>query len=168
MGGKYEQVLKKLTKLPAQDLKYQDKVVAFITSYDGERTPSSLALDYYKARERKEELEEKLKAVNLEIEAFKQLMEISYEVAGLSSVTLFGADGAPYHAKAFDLRKEPCPVVKNKDVYRQWCVDNGYKDQLQLWPSTTETIVKERLLDGKDLPDGVEAFYRTKIVMRQT
>jgi hypothetical protein len=32
-----------------------------------------------------------------------------------------------------------------------------------LWPSTTQAIVKERLLDGKETPDGIKAYARPKI-----
>jgi hypothetical protein len=40
----------------------------------------------------------------------------------------------------------------------------GYERQLQLWPSTMNGVVKERLLAGEEPPDGTEAFSYTKVV----
>ena len=41
----------------------------------------------------------------------------------------------------------------------------GYENQLQLWPSRMNAIVKERLLHGEPNPDGCEAYVSTKVVL---
>ncbi len=37
----------------------------------------------------------------------------------------------------------------------------GYERQLQLWPSTMNTVVKERTLNAEPAPDGIEVYSRT-------
>ena len=60
---------------------------------------------------------------------------------------------------------EPNAVVRDKSVYRQWCVDNGFGELMVLPWQTTNSITKERLEDGNPEPEGIEVFSRTKVVL---
>jgi hypothetical protein len=60
-------------------------------------------------------------------------------------------------------QSEPYAVVEDKDKFRKWCVENELGEQLQLWPTTTQSIVKQRLLAGDTLPDGVTATNKPKL-----
>jgi len=92
------------------------------------------------------------------------------------------------------VRKEPYGQVTDKEAFRRWCVappdacmdcgegeaapghdvsvdgahpfhpGGGMERQLQLWPSTMNAVVKERLIAGDPLPDGTTAWAKTKIV----
>lgn len=44
----------------------------------------------------------------------------------------------------------------------------GLANQLQLWPSSMNTLAKERCLQGDEPPDGVETYAWTKILFRQS
>jgi hypothetical protein len=58
---------------------------------------------------------------------------------------------------------EPHGTVEDKDKFRKWCIENGLGEQLQLWPSTMQSIVKQRLLAADTLPDGVTAANKPKL-----
>lgn len=64
-------------------------------------------------------------------------------------------EAAPWH-------EEPLDGLADAHAYKP---GGGYERQLQLWPSTMNGVVKERLLTGEELPDGTEAFSYTKVVL---
>lgn len=171
--GKYEDILPLLRKMPSsalfEDPKYGEKVEAMKRLLlegdpDNDKPPtfteitgSALALEYTLLRREKGRIEDELSGVNLRLEAVKQLMLVQFEQEGVKSVTL--ADGT-------NVRHQPEPhaVVKNPDVFRQWCIDNGLERSLQLPWAKTNAMTKEFLLRGETPPDGVEAFQKDKVV----
>lgn len=162
--GKYADVIDKLPKLLGTEPTYQAKVnfvKELIEQETGfQRYASALALRYNVVRAEKEELEEQLSQINLRLEAISQLMINQYEVEATSRIVL--TDGY-----SISTQPEPHAVVEDKEVFRVWCIDMGLGNELMLpWPKTN-SITKERLLNGDPEPAGVRAYTRTKIVRRK-
>lgn len=63
-------------------------------------------------------------------------------------------EAAPWH-------DELTSTDENTHAFRP---GGGMERQLQLWPSTMNAIVKERLVVGMEPPDGVAAFSYTKVM----
>lgn len=166
--GKYAAVLadRNLPRLPPADASYQAKVDQLKT-FIVDRQAVQLADNYIKWRREKARIEEMLSAANLQLAAYEQLLEDSQERGaagwgdyGVKENALRLPSGATVR-----VQREPYGKVVDKEAFRQWCIANGYANQLQLWPSTMNGIVKERLLAGEREPDGTEAYSYTKIVL---
>jgi hypothetical protein len=163
--GKYDAVLQGLSKLPPADLNYQQKI-----EQAKEQVPTreavALAEHYANLRLQKAEAEAALSAVNLQIAAYEQLLAESQE-AGAAGWGAYGVKENALRLASGDtirVQPEPSGKVVDKEAFRQWCIENGYANQLQLWPSTMNAIVKERLLQGDPGPEGTEVFLYTKVV----
>ena len=162
--GKYDAVLPglpKLVELPA----YQERVDQVKQTLVEVRVVE-LAAFYVSLREKKREIEEELGALNLQITACEQLLAASQE-AGAEGWGLYGVKDNAIRLPNGDtvrVQLEPSGKVVDKEAFRLWCLANGYERELQLWPSTMNALVKERLLAGEPEPDGCEAYSYTKIV----
>ena len=64
-------------------------------------------------------------------------------------------EAAPWHNE---------PALADDPQVHPFKPGGGYERQLQLWPSTMNGVVKERLLAGEEPPDGTEAFSYTKVM----
>jgi hypothetical protein len=165
-AGKYDAVLPGLPKLPPSDLDRQEKIEQAkreITNRDA----VALADGYIKLRAVKDEYNEVLSTINLRIEAYEQLLAESQE-AKAEGWGRYGVKENALRLPTGDtvrIQLEPYGKVVDKDTFREWCLEHGYGNQLQLWPSTMNAIVKERLLAGEPEPDGTEAYAYTKIVL---
>lgn len=182
--GKYAKVLPKLQPLPPQDASYQEKVDEAKRKVIGEdREPTAMAERYAILRrglgpplDTPEAVKlitrlgrEGLKALSsqceLWIKAYEQLLAESQE----AKEEAWGRFGMKENAlrlpsgETVRIQKEPYAKVVDKETFRVWCIANGYESQLQLWPSTTAAIVKERLLLGEPEPDGTQAFSYTEV-----
>jgi hypothetical protein len=164
--NKYDAVLPGLPKLPPADAGRQEQVDR-VKEAVVHRDPVGMADDYVALREKKDALKAQLSRLEVMIDAYEQLLAASQED---------GADGwGRYGVKANALRlptgdtiriqPEPYGKVVDKETFRLWCLANGYERQLQLWPSTTNAVVRERLLRGEPEPDGTEAYAYTKVVL---
>lgn len=192
--GKYDAILNTLKPVPPQDQPYQQRVDAVketlapldtrdvAAEYVGLRKGRGRPVDLLFAKglnvTREEEqrilvdalgkdgIEALLKVCNLRIEAATQLL-IARQEAGVGGWGEYGVkdnalrmeDGGTIRVKS-----EPYPQVKDKEAYRLWCIANGYETQMQLWPTTTAAIAKERRLNGDPDPDGVEVFRKESLV----
>lgn len=162
--GKYDEVLPNLPKLlaeaPRQEKIDQEKAKVVV------REPSLMAESYIALRAAKDGLKAQLSSVELKIEAYEQLLTESQE----NQEDGWGRYGVKDNAlrlptgDTIRIQPEPYGKVVDKEAFRLWCIANGYERQLQLWPSTMNALVKERLLAGEPEPDGTEAFSYTKIV----
>lgn len=163
--GKYDTVLPGLPVLPPEDPKRQDKInqIKEKIGYDA----LTLAQGYVKLRAEKDELAAELSDVQLSIDAYEQALAESQEAQGAGWGDYGAKDNMLRLATGESVRvqPEPCGQVKDKEAFRLWCIAAGYERQLQLWPSTMQSIVKERLLAGEPEPDGVEWFRRNKIFL---
>ena len=160
MAGKYDDVNPRLPRFQ-QEPRYQDKVQdakADVLARIG-NTPSSpeLVRAFVERRNHVDSLKEQLSAANLELEAISQLITDQFDDEGVYSMKVQGA--------TVRLQIEPYASVKDRDAFWRWCIANGLEESMTLPWQTTNSITKERLLDGKSEPDGVEAFQKTKLVL---
>lgn len=116
----------------------------------------------------KDGLEALLYECNLKIEAVTQLLikseddsEPGWGMYGAKANAVRLSDGT-----SISVQEEPSCKVENKDEFRKWCIREGLENSLQLWPSTMEAITRDRLVRGLPEPDGVTAYRRRKIVLR--
>jgi hypothetical protein len=116
------------------------------------------AVGYRESRFVKEALKEHAKAIELTLEAYQQLAIGQLEVeGGVTSLKL--ADGS-----TFRVQDEVYVGVVDKEAFRKWCIAAGLEMSLQLWPGTTTSMTKERLIAGEPEPDGVKAYMKPKVV----
>lgn len=162
--SKYDLVLPGLPVLQPADSAWQAKVQQFKDEVS-DRKAMSLATSYVALRAAKEEINKQLSDINLKIEAYEQLLDTSQSTKaegwgkyGVKDNALRLPDGTTIRVE-----KQPYGQVKDKEAFRQWCIANGYENQLQLWPSVMNALVKERLLAGEPEPDGCEAFGKTTV-----
>lgn len=129
--------------------------------------PVALAEEYARVRAAKDDLEAAISPLNLRLEALTQMLVADQEAGANAAWGAYGvgenslrlASGATIR-----IQHEPTGKVVDPDAYRQWCVENGYASRMQLWPSVTNAIVKERLLTGEPLPEGTAAFSFSKLI----
>lgn len=180
--GKYDSVLPGLKPLPAADPSYQDKVDGvkrLITDRDafklaqgyavlrkGSGPPlSAVESEGLIKRLGKDGLKALASTCEVLVKAYEQLLEESQD-AGAAGWGMFGVKDNALRLPSGEtvrIQKEPYGKVIDKEKFRQWCVANGYETQLQLWPSTMNALVKERLMAGEAEPDGTEAFSYTEV-----
>ena len=160
--GKWDDVLTRLTKLPPEfrdgGHSYQEQV-RLAASQLVESKPEDLARRWKKLRAEEEELEVQAKALRLQLRAVEMKMEESFEASGVKRIE-FVEGGSVTH------NPEPHTVVVDKDAFRKWCIENGLQDQLNLIWQTTNSIVKQRLDAGQDLPPGLDCFAKPKFILR--
>lgn len=164
--GKYDTVLTALRPVPPPS--YQDKIDEAKIEITG-TTATELAALYTSLRQEKRDAESELQRVNITLEAVTQLLVASQE-SGAEGWGQYGTTDNTLRLVTGDkiaIQREPYGQVKDKESFRLWCLANGYGGQLQLWPTTMNAIVKERLLAGEELPDGCEVFAKDKIVYTQ-
>ena len=162
--GKYATITPRLPKYVDPDKKRVDKVTAVAESVEHDAIGRGVAINaahvaacYEDLRKEKEALDEKQYSLQLELDAFTMLILKYYEAEGVSSMTLQGGG-------VVRVQQEPSPSVIDPVAFRQWCLDHGYADQMKLNPSTAAALVKERLVNGETVPDGVEVSAYSKIV----
>jgi hypothetical protein len=163
--GKYDHVLQNLSPLPPEDPKRQEVIDQIKESLGHDAT--LIARGYINFRTRKEELKAALSEVQIQIDAHEQALTESQEIQSAG----WGEYGAKDNmlrlstGETIRIDHEPMGKVVDKEAFRVWCINNGYERQLQLWPTTTNAICKERLLAGKPEPDGCETFAWRKVVL---
>lgn len=162
--GKYAHITSRLPKFVDPDTDRVTILTATIQAIKDETSKagrhlnaSYVATQYETIRLEKTEVEEKLFDLNFQIQAFEQLLNDYYEVEGITSLKLDSGCSVR-------IQYEPYANVVDRQAFRQWCLSQGFEDQMQLHPSTTQALVKERLLDGENEPDGVKAYVKSKIV----
>lgn len=187
MAGKYAKVVKTLPKFKGKDA--QDQRIAALAEKitqepDFVRHASALAATYTKLRAMRTILDHVESSLELRTKAIEQLALDQFENEATLAIKL--DEGVVIFeealgdladevlaVKALDVQlnlsptvyyqSEPHGTVEDKDKFRKWCIDNGLGEQLQLWPSTMQSIVKQRLLAADTLPDGVAATNKPKL-----
>jgi hypothetical protein len=162
MGSKYAKLARSLPSLPEDDNPKQQLVNKRKREIliKEPRTGVHFTTKWLITRAKKDLLEAQLAEVEIEVEAYKQLLMDQYEVEGITRLRLDSGDGAR-------LQYEPHLVVEDHDKYRQWCINTGLGRSLALpWP-TGNSMLKERLMNGLPEMDGTRAFIKTKVVREQ-
>lgn len=162
MASKYAKVIDSLPRLAGEEPAYQDKVNAVKLAVLAEmpRHASAFAKRYAEIRREKNALEDQVSELNLQLTAVEQLMVDQYEVEGTTSLKLDTGESVA-------VQIEPYASVQDKDKFRQWCIAEGLENLMSIPWSTTNSLVKQRLLDGQPEPPGVTAYARSKIVLRK-
>jgi hypothetical protein len=187
MAGKYAKIVKTLPKFQGKDAQSQRiEALAQAISQEPEfvRQASALAAIYTKLRAMRAILDHVESSLELRTKAIEQLALDQFENEATlaikldEGVVIFEEAVADLmdeimNVKSIDVQlnlsptvyyqSEPYAVVEDKDLFRKWCVENGLGEQLQLWPTTTQSIVKQRLLAADTLPDGVTATNKPKL-----
>lgn len=164
--GKYAHIIDKLPKMLGTEPAYQEKVNAVKLEIVKELTtfmpPSGadFARLYAEARAQKDEIEESLSGIDLQLTALAQLIDSQYEVEGVTSIRL---ESGP----SVSVQYEPHTLVEDKEAYRLWCISQGFEKQMVLPWMSTNSIVKGMLLEGEPEPPGTKAHCRTKLVLRK-
>lgn len=189
--SKYASVLPRLEHEEIILDAYQEKVEAekdVITDYGTvTHTPESLGRLYRQAREGAgppatgqeiatlverfgvEGLEQLRYLAQIRVTALEQMLSRSYELEE-PGWGLYGAQDNAVRlpsGHSISITPEINVKVENPDAFREWCIKNGLGHKLQLWPSTTAAITKERLVAGAKPPTGVVAKQRPKINFRR-
>lgn len=159
--GKYTKFESTLPRMLDPDAKYQDKInarKAEIIEGDplGTNRASLLAAKYVAVRKQKAEVNKLLRDVNLELEAYGQLISDAFEREGVTNMKLAAGVRVESHL-------EPYAQVTDRDAFRLWCIEQGLERSLQLPWGTTNSLVKERLVAGAPEPPGVSAFMKSKV-----
>jgi hypothetical protein len=159
--GKYAKVLEKLPILLGTDPKRLEKVLAvkkaMLEENRGLLKASTAAQEYVNIRIEKEAFEEILEEIQLRFEAIKLILGDAYENEDVTSLGL--ADG-----RTVRIQYEPHAKVFDWNANREWAVKNGLTGLLMLpWP-TVNSLTKDMLVGGLDVPDGVEPFAKPKVV----
>ena len=116
------------------------------------------------------QLEGLLKEVHEEIDAHSQLLIESCQAKEKGWGQYGAADNMLRLPNGTTIRidKEPGVTVVDPEKFRLWCVANGLEQALRLWPSTTESLTKERLVAGAPPPDGIDvSYFFEKIVYKK-
>lgn len=182
MAGKYSHITPHLPKFVGNDAGYQAKVQEtkqLILEAEGVTwlPASRLTQDYVALRDEVDMIKAQLSDANLRLEAVSQMLQNQFEVEGVGSLTVSGVGNVR-------LQTEPYAQVKDKEVFRQWCINTcslcgTHKDKhadadhrpmtlessLALPWQTTNSTVKELLLAGQPEPDGIECFQKTTPVL---
>lgn len=164
MASKYASVLPGLPRFPGSDPGYAEKVEAekqkLLADPSFPSDAFGLATEFANLRAQEDEWEEGLKALRLRMDAVTNLLIERYDIDQGKSVTL--ASGA-----TVSYQPEPYTSVEDRDVFRQWALDNGYERSLALPWQTTNAVAKELLLKGEDIPAGTKVWMRPKLVLRK-
>ena len=187
MAGKYAKIVKTLPKFQGRDAQ-SHRIAAVVEEIkqDPEFTQqaSALAATYTKLRAMRKILDHVESSLELRTQAIEQIALDQFENEATlaikldEGVVLFEEAVADLideimGVKSYDIQlnltptvyyqAEPYAVVEDKEAFRLWCIANGLASKLQLWPTTTQSIVKERLLAADTLPDGVSATNKPKL-----
>jgi hypothetical protein len=159
--GKYDAVIANLPRLPTalkeggnnRQFEVDQKKAEF-----PDRAPSALLTAYAALRAEADTMDEKRKELGLRIEAVADLIIEIYEGEGITSLRVAGIGTV---RTQFD----PYARVSDPSTFRQWCLDNGFGDQMQLPWMTMNSVAKERLLANEEPPPGVEVYVKPKPVL---
>lgn len=173
MAGKWAYLKEKYPKIPV-DAEYQQKIDAVLddASEDNptfkryglplrELPDNDFKEEYLKRRDELDDINARLKVLNLEIEAMTRLLVARFEDEGTSSVTY--DDGV-----SLGVSPEPYPFVEDPAALLAWIKRKGMEDMLTLNYQTMASLVKERL-EGKvnePLPDGINVYMKDKLSCR--
>lgn len=123
----------------------------------GKLTAINVARMYRMVRVLKEAMSRQESITNTIIDAYTEILVNQYEAEGVRSMSL--EDGGTIRWE-----EQPHAKVIDKTANRKWAIANGMENELQVHWNVLNAIAKELLLNGKDLPDGVELVARPKVV----
>lgn len=157
MAGKYSKIsLPTLTPEPDRQYKILEVSNHFNLS---EKSTGELGALFIAAVTHLEEIEDKRSLAQLQKEAIEQELLKAMEDEDMTS---FKTTSGLLYTQA-----EPYSVVKDKVAYHEWIKKRKLGKLMQVLWQTTNSMVKDMLLEGEPLPPGIEAFMKTSIRYRR-
>lgn len=115
---------------------------------------------YCAVRDEKDELEERIKKLNVELEALSQLLITDMEREGTDLFRL-------QTGESLSIKDEPYVSIANKDVFLGWIKQNNMEDLLTVHYMTMSSMTKDRLVQGLEPPPGLKVFLKQSITRRR-
>lgn len=162
---KYAAVVPGLPRLAVEDDARQQKIDKAKETLK-EVPPLELAERFAEIRKKLDATDVTWKQLNFELEVFTQLLVASQD-RGDEMWGQYGVNDDAVRLASGDtirLKSEPIGQVIDKEAFRQWCIQNGYERELRLWPSTMQSLAKERVLEGAPIPDGLSIYRKDSLV----
>jgi len=163
MSSKYAKVIQSLEKIPTEIMEggsdYQHEVNMIKRTIENKQ-PASLAAAWVAIRNKKEELKQREKQINLQLRAYEQLLEEAYEEEDIETISLANIG-------TIAMRPDPYVRVSNPEAYRQHCIDSGLLPLMSIPYQTTKSNARELLLQGEELPPGVEIYAKWSFSLRR-
>jgi hypothetical protein len=163
--GKYSHLKNDLTKFSTEP-EYQEKVTAerdrvkSLLIEVGE-APNAVNFGHFlvKAKIEKKRLEDLEKAENLTIEAMIQELVELLEGEGYSALKL--GNGI-----SMSIKDDVYCAVKDKESFYKWIKENDLEDLFSVNYQTMSSMVKNKLIDGEEIPPGIETYFKQGIIVR--
>lgn len=137
---------------------WQNKVDEEKAQYLG-LTTSELARAFALIKASKEALEDRIKILNITLEALSQLLIENLEDAEIQKVTL--DSGATVY-----INSEPYSSVEDKEKLMAWIKKNRLTNMLMVHFKTLGALNKERLVNGKAPLPGTKVYIKTSARIR--
>lgn len=112
--------------------------------------------EFCRLRDEKDALEEKVKKINVELEALSQLMVSEMETDRIDMLRLSSGD-------SLSIKDEPYASVEDKSKFISWIKESGQEDLLSVHYQTMLAMVKDRLVSGGQPPPGLKLFIKQSI-----
>lgn len=163
--GKYSHLQGQLTKFTTEP-EYQDKVNAekeriktLLT--DAGENPDAFNFGHFliMAKQEKKKLEDLEKAQNLTIEAMIQELVDLLEAEGYTNLKL-------NNGVSLSIKDDVYSKVTDKQAFHQWIKNNQLEDLFSVNYQTMNSMVKTSLIDGKEVPPGIETYFKQSITVR--
>ena len=118
-----------------------------------------LAYLYSSQRDKKSELEDQVKDINMTLAALEQVIGEKMQTDQQQSLTLTG--GASLY-----LQDDIYPATEDRNAVIQWVKDTNQEQLLSITPQTLKGLVRTLLEEGKDVMPGVKVFLKTGLRFR--
>ena len=160
--GKWDKVVAKLPPKPSDDPNRQYQVEqekAKILESLGTGNIEQLVKLYISLRKQRDFFKTKLEPINLGLEALEQMLDEAFAGANVTSVHTNEGN--------VNVRREPVVSVVDKDGVRLWAIENGFERELTILWQTLNSVMKERMLTGFDVPECVKMYSRPVVSLRE-
>lgn len=114
---------------------------------------------YLEARKEKDRLEKLIKEQNLLIEACTQELVDVLEGQNYTSVKLD-------NGVSMSIKDDVYCTVKDKTAFYTWIDENDLRDLLTVNYQTMSSMVKTKLIDGEQIPDGIATYFKQGVTLR--
>lgn len=165
MPGKYSHLKGTLTKFSGEP-EYQERVnrkkdeIKQQIKDEGQIvSASTLGLVLVKARLEKERLEDLVKSQNLIIEAMQQELVDLLESQDFTSLKL--GNGV-----SISIKDDVYCTVKDKQKFNSWVRETEQEDLFTVNYQTMSSLVKQKLIEGEDIPPGIDTYFKQSIMVR--
>jgi hypothetical protein len=165
LPGKYSHLKSSLTKFSGEP-GYQEKVNAkkeeIIEVLKKQERPASLtnlgAL-MVESRITKAQLEKQVKDENLIIAALDQLLVDKMEGEDYTNLKL--GNGI-----SLSIKDDVYATVKDKPKFNEWVRETDQEDLFTVNYQTMSSLVKNNLINGEELPPGIDVYFKQSITVR--